>query len=384
MKEEFYFSESVTIGHPDKMCDLIADAILDNCLFQDSDSKVACEVMASKEKIIISGEITTRAVVDYRKVCLDVVKYVGYNSSDLEVEVLINTQSKEIADAVLNSYEMREEKSKDILDFQGAGDQGVMYGYACSENENYMPLSFFLARELTNKLTHLRKTKQLDYLLPDGKSQVCLKINNNKVNILNILISTQHKQNVNLKKIRMDIKEKVIDVVFKNYNIEKTEILINPSDSFVEGGFKADCGVTGRKLQVDSYGCVSRQGGGAYSGKDASKVDRSAAYMARYLAKNIVAAKIAKKCEVCLVYAIGKAKPLFFKLNFFNTSKYAEKKIEKIILNLVDLRVKSLIEKLSLNKPIFFNVSKRGHFGNCQDSWEQLDLKEKILEALKM
>lgn len=387
MKTKIYTSESVTIGHPDKVCDYIADSILDECLKEDKNARVACEVMATKNKIIIGGEITTSSKLSYEKIAKQTVEEIGYSSNKLQIEVLVNEQSPDISGGVNTSFEVREQHSLDEFDMQGAGDQGIMVGYACSQTKEFMPLSFMLARNLTNQLTEVRQNGIVNDLLPDGKSQVTLQINEDgAVEILNVLISTQHKETIGLESLRQTVKEFVINPVFKEYNLTNTQILINPSGRFVLGGYEADTGVTGRKLQVDSYGTISRQGGGAYSGKDASKVDRSGAYICRYIAKNIVAANIAKECEVTLAYAIGKAKPLVFDLNFFNTQtkkEYTEEQIEKFILELVDLRSKAVIKKLNLQNPVYKDTVKKGHFGNEEFSWEQLDLKEQLIQKIK-
>ncbi len=382
MKTEIYTSESVTIGHPDKICDLIADKILDECLKSDPNSRVACEMMATSKKIIVGGEITTKGKVNYKKIVKDTIKEIGHDLKGVKIDVLVRTQSPDIAGGVGTSFETRELNSKDELDKQGAGDQGIMYGYACDETEQYLPLSFVLSKELTLRLTEVRQKGIINGLLPDGKSQVTVKfLKSGKPKIVNILISTQHKEDFELKDLRKQVKKHVVDYVFKNYDISKTEILINPSGRFVLGGYKADTGVTGRKLQVDSYGTIARQGGGAYSGKDASKVDRSGAYICRYIAKNIVAAGIAKKCEATVAYAIGKANPLAFNLNFFGTEtkpEYSEQKIESKIKKLVDLRPKAVINNLKLKQPVFANTVRLGHFGNDIFTWEKLDLSKKL------
>ncbi|MGD9901253.1 MAG: methionine adenosyltransferase [Spirochaetales bacterium] len=385
MNTKIYTSESVTSGHPDKVCDIIADAVLDDCLKSDSEARVACEVMATKNKIIVSGEITSIHKPDYEKIVKDTVKQLGYEVDNLKVEVLVNSQSPDISASVAKSFEAREQNSLDENDGQGAGDQGIMYGYACDETEELMPLSFVLAKGLTNRLTQVREQKIIDGLMPDGKSQVTVQFEDKNVKILNILVSTQHKESLSLDKLREEVKKFVIDPVFKDYDLNKTQILINPSGRFVLGGYEADTGVTGRKLQVDSYGTICRQGGGAYSGKDPSKVDRSGAYICRYIAKNIVAAKLAKKCEVSLCYAIGKAQPLSFNVEFFGTQtnkKHDEKTVENLIKKLVDLRPKAIINNLNLKSPIYFQTAKVAHFGVCDYPWERLDLKDKLLNIL--
>jgi S-adenosylmethionine synthetase len=338
--------------------------------------------MATKNKIIIGGEITTTHKPNYEKVVNQTIKEIGYNTDNLQVEVLVNEQSSDIAQSINKSIETREQNSKEQNDTQGAGDQGIMYGYACTETPELMPLSFMLARNLTNRLTEVRQKQIIKDLMPDGKSQVTVKFDEcNKPEILSILISTQHKENLTLQNLREQVNKLVIEPVFKDYELTNTQILINPSGRFVIGGCEGDTGVTGRKLQVDSYGTIAKQGGGAYSGKDPSKVDRSGAYICRYIAKNIVVKGIAQKCEVTLVYAIGKANPLAFNLNFFGTQTkphYDEQNIEETIKSILDLRVGAIIKTLNLQNPIYAQTTKQGHFGNSTSSWEQLNLNEKI------
>ncbi|MBU1144635.1 MAG: methionine adenosyltransferase [Firmicutes bacterium] len=377
----FFTSESVTEGHPDKICDQISDAILDAILTDDPNARVACETLVTTGLVLVAGEITTTTYVDIQKIVRDTVTEIGYDrgkygfdADNLAVLVAINNQSPDIALGV-DQNETHE---------QGAGDQGMMFGYATDETEEYMPITHVYANKLARKLAQVRKNGQLNYLRPDGKTQVTGEFNDEGILIRfdKILISTQHSPEVSQDKIRQDMIEFVIKPIIPNKYIDKnTEILINPTGRFVIGGPSGDSGLTGRKIIVDTYGGRAHHGGGAFSGKDPSKVDRSAAYACRYVAKNIVASGIAKEIEVQVSYAIGVAKPTSIGVNTFGTSKIPEDEIIHIITKHFDLRPKSIIEMLNLKRPIYRQVATYGHFGRTDLDlpWEKLD-KVKILE----
>jgi len=365
-----YTAESVTCGHPDKLADLIADSILDECLKQDENSRVACEVMLAHNKCFISGEITTKAEVDYEYIARCVIAEVGYDPNGIEYEVRIHEQSADIAGAV-NKAE------------QGAGDQGIVYGYATDETLNYMPLSIELAHRLTDRLTECRVDGIISGLLPDGKSQVSVEYNGDRFSkITSVIISAQHKEDKDLAELKTEIREKVIGKVLEEYDLSETEILINPSGRFVIGGFVADTGLTGRKLMVDTYGGIAHHGGGAMSGKDASKVDRSGAYLARYIAKNIVAARLAERCEVALSYAIGVPYPTAIDIDTFYTARVNERLILKAVKNVFALSVSGSIKSLSLKQPIYAGTAVGGHFGRDEFPWERTDKTEKLKAAI--
>lgn len=370
-------AESVTSGHPDKLADLIADSILDACLQQDRNSRVACEVLLTAGKAFIAGEITTAATVEYKEIVKQVIKDVGYDSSNLEIEVRIHEQSQDISTAVCGG-----KGSMPLL--QGAGDQGIVYGYATEETLTFMPLAVDLANRLTARLTYCREEGIIKELLPDGKSQVSIEYKNDRLSkIKSVLISAQHKESADINKLRKEIKVKVIDHIFSGIMLDdNTEVLINPSGRFVLGGYEADTGLTGRKLMVDSYGGIAHHGGGAYSGKDASKVDRSGAYMARYIAKNIVAAGLAEKCEVAISYAIGKAEPTSVDINTFYTSTVNEELIKKAVLKVFDLRPAAIIETLDLKQPVYAQTAVGGHFGKDFFKWELLDKVDELKKAV--
>ncbi len=365
-----YTAESVASGHPDKLADLIADSILDECLRQDENSHVACEVMLSHNKCFLAGEITTKAKVDYIEVAKEVIKEVGYDAESIEYESRIHEQSSDIFGAV----------SKDE---QGAGDQGIVYGYAIKETSNYMPLPITLANRLIRRLEECRKKKYIIGLLPDGKSQVSLEyLDDETVNVVSIVVSAQHRDDKDIEVLRQEIKDLVVDYVFDDYDLSKTTVHINPSGRFVIGGFVADTGLTGRKIIVDTYGGRSHHGGGAFSGKDASKVDRSGAYFARYIAKNIIAANLAYECEVTLSYAIGVATPTSVDVNTFGTGLFEDSKIADAVKKVFDLRVAAVIEKLDLKCPVFAQTSVGGHFGKEYFLWENTDKIWALLDAL--
>ena len=366
MKDYFFTSESVTEGHPDKLCDTISDRILDEYLKQDENSRVAVETFASKNTIVIAGQVTSNGNVDIEKVARDVIKNVGYDNEDTDidyrtckVEVNITKQSADIALGV---------------DVGGAGDQGIMFGYACDETENYMPYAIYMAHELAKRLTKVRKENIISYLRPDGKTQVTVEYEDDKPKrIETILISTQHKAEVDTETLKKDIIDKVIKAVVPDEMIDdNTKIYINPTGRFVIGGPLGDTGLTGRKIIVDTYGGYSRHGGGAFSGKDASKVDRSATYMLRHIAKNIVANKLASKCEIEVSYAIGMKEPLSICVNTFGTGSISEDKICDIIKNNFDLTPDGIIKYLDLKKPIYSNTTNYGHFGKDELTWERI------------
>jgi len=365
MKKYYFTSESVTEGHPDKVCDLISDSILDECLKQDKNSRVAIETFASKDLITIAGQLTTNAVIDAEKIARDVLKEIGYDNENTDidyrtckVETNITKQSTDIAMGV---------------DVGGAGDQGIMFGYASDETEELMPFAIAMAHKLAKKLTEVRKNGELDYLRPDGKTQVTVEyIDDKPARIDTILISNQHLDNVDLDVMKKDITEKVINkVIDKEYIDENTKIYVNPTGRFVIGGPLGDTGLTGRKIIVDTYGGYAKHGGGAFSGKDASKVDRSAAYMLRHIAKSIVANGIAKKCELQVSYAIGMEKPLSIFINTFGTSTIPEDEIIKIIEEKFDLTPNGIINYLKLKEPIYTKTTNYGHFGDKDLTWEK-------------
>ena len=379
VKNGLFSSESVTEGHPDKVCDQISDGILDEILKQDPDARVACETLATTGVIYISGEITTTAELDYSKVALNVLQGIGYNSefgvdlNDLKILKSIDKQSPHIAQGV--------DKNNDKD--QGAGDQGLMFGYACNETDELMPLPIQMAHHLTSVLTEVRKTGKLDWLGPDGKSQVTIKYRNNKpVKVHKVVIATQHKDLLDKfdneleehKFITKEIINHVILPVLSEYEIDYNEdFLVNGTGRFVVGGPVVDTGLTGRKIIVDTYGGYAKHGGGAFSGKDPSKVDRSAAYMARYIAKNIVAAKIADHCEVQLAYSIGIAEPVSLLVDTMGTGCIEDEKIQKIVKSIFSLKPEEIIKQLNLKTSFYQPLSSYGHFGREEYPWERID-----------
>ncbi|MBM3233740.1 methionine adenosyltransferase [Candidatus Pacearchaeota archaeon] len=376
MKNYFITSESVTEGHPDKICDQISDAILDNLIFQDPYSRVAVETLVTTGSVHVAGEVTTRGFADIQSIARRVLKDIGYtspefgiDSEDAGVWVSIHGQSCDIAQGVSES------ENKE----QGAGDQGMMYGYACNETPELMPLPIILAHKLTRRMAELRKKGEIKDIGPDGKSQVTVEyIADVPARIEAIVIAQQHKKEISEEELKKEIYEKVILPVCGSMIDEKTKIHINATGRFVIGGPEGDTGVTGRKIIVDSYGGVGRHGGGAFSGKDPSKVDRSGAYMARYVAKNIVAAGLAEKCEVQISYAIGVAKPTSINIECFKTEKIPEEKIIELVLRNFDFRPRAIIETLNLRRPIYRKTAAYGHFGrNDEDfTWEKTDKAE--------
>ena len=376
---KLFTSESVTEGHPDKLCDFISDSVLDACLEQDANSRVACETVAGKGKIIVTGEITTKANINVEEIVRNAIKEIGYNNSKTDIdyrtcEVLVNL-SKQSPDIALGVDKSLEDKEGDNLESEGAGDQGLMFGYATDETEAYMPMPIFLAHRLAKKLTEVRKQKEIPYLRPDGKVQVTVEYDENErpVRVDTVVVSTQHTEETDLEILKRDIKEKVIFAIIpKELLDEATKFYINPTGRFVIGGPLGDSGLTGRKIIVDTYGGYSRHGGGAFSGKDPTKVDRSASYMARYIAKNVVANGYANRCEIQLAYAIGVAKPVSILVNTFGTGKIPEEEIENKIQKTFDLTPRGIIETLDLRRPIFRQTTNYGHFGKDNLPWEQI------------
>ena len=375
---KLFTSESVTEGHPDKLCDYISDSILDSYLAKDENARVACETVAGKGAIFITGEITSVAEVDIEKVVRQAIKEIGYDNSNLDMDyrtckitISISKQSPDIALGVDKALETKEGEE---LDSEGAGDQGIMFGFACDETEEFMPLPISLAHKLAKRLSEVRKQNIINYLRPDGKVQVTVEYENAKpIRVDTIVVSTQHKKEVGLETLKRDIKEKVIsEVVPQELLDEKTKYFINPTGRFVIGGPLGDSGLTGRKIIVDTYGGYARHGGGAFSGKDATKVDRSAAYMARFLAKNIVANGYAKKCEIQFSYAIGVAKPVSIYIDTFGTNTIPEEEIIRKIENKFDLTPRGIINYLDLRKPIYTKTTNYGHFGKADLNWEKV------------
>jgi len=369
-EKKIFTSESVTEGHPDKVCDQISDAILDEILKNDPNARVACEVCATTGLVLVMGEVTTTTYVDIQSVVREVVSDIGYtrgkygfDAENLAVLVSLDEQSGDISMGV---------------DRDGAGDQGLMFGFATDETKEYMPLPILLSHKLTRRLAYVRKNGLVDYLRPDGKSQVSVEYDefDKPIHIDSVVISTQHDEKVSLEELQAFIKKEVIEYVLpKELFDEKTKIFINPTGRFVIGGPKGDSGLTGRKIIVDTYGGYSRHGGGAFSGKDPTKVDRSASYMARYIAKNLVASGVAKKIEVGLSYVIGVAEPTSIMVNTYNTSKYSDKEIIKMIRDNFGLTPKEIINSLNLRRPIYRQVAAYGHFGrdDLDLPWEKLD-----------
>ena len=392
-EKRLFTSESVTEGHPDKMCDQISDAILDAIIEQDPMGRVACETCTTTGLVMVMGEITTSAYVDIQKIVRDTVREIGYDrakygfdADTCGVLVALDEQSSDIAMGVDKALEAKEGLESDDLD-TGAGDQGMMFGYATTETEDYMPYPIYLAHKLSRRLSYVRKKGIIPYLRPDGKTQVTVEYdeNNKPVRIDAVVLSTQHNEEVEQSKIHKDIKEYVFNEVLPAHMVdEHTKIFINPTGRFVIGGPQGDSGLTGRKIIVDTYGGYARHGGGAFSGKDCTKVDRSAAYAARYVAKHIVAAGLAERCEVQLSYAIGVANPTSISVDSFGTGKLSDEKLCAIIRENFDLRPAGIIKMLDLRRPIYKQVASYGHFGrdDLDLPWERLDRLEKIKSYL--
>ena len=398
--KKLFTSESVTEGHPDKLCDYISDNVLDAYLKQDSKSRVACETVCGKNLVLVTGEITSNATVDIEKVVRDTIKEIGYTDEKTDISyekcnVIINIskQSADIALGVDKSYESKaisvDEKNNlisnsiasNVTESEGAGDQGMVFGFATDETDAFLPMPIYLAHRLAKRLTDVRKSGEISYLRPDGKVQVTVEYENDKpVRIDTIVVSTQHEENVDLEVLKKDIKEKVINkIIDANLLDENTKYFINPTGRFVIGGPLGDTGLTGRKIIVDTYGGYSRHGGRAFSGKDSTKVDRSGSYMARFIAKNIVANGLAHKCEIQISYAIGVAKPVSIFVDTFGTGTVSDDEIVRIIENNFDLTPRGIINTLDLEKPIFTKTTNYGHFGKKDLPWEQiikLDFKD--------
>ncbi len=385
MNHFLFTSESVAIGHPDKVADQISDAVLDACLESDPLSRVACETLVSTGLVVLAGEITTRADFEYQAVVRNAIKEIGYDDSTLGfdyrscgVVLTLNKQSPDIAQGVDESSGSSKE--------QGAGDQGLMFGYACDDTPEFMPLPIMLAHRIVHELQRLRVSKELPYLLPDGKCQVTVEYDGQHapVKVHTVVLSTQHRDTVDQKRIAADMQEMVSHLVPKGFIDKKTIFYVNPTGRFVLGGPAADCGLTGRKIIVDTYGGMARHGGGAFSGKDPSKVDRSAAYGARYVAKNIVAAKLATRCEVQISYAIGIPFPISIKVDTFGTGKVSDDVFTQIIPQVFNLSPKGLIEMLNLRRPIYRKTAFGGHFGREEPefTWEKTDRVKPLLAAL--
>lgn len=392
MANHLFTSESVTEGHPDKICDNISDAVLDAILAQDPDGRVACETTCITDQIMVMGEITTKAKIDIEKIARDVVCEIGYDSPDkgfdghtCKVQIAIDKQSPDIALGVDKSYELKEGYD-DSYNLHGAGDQGMMFGYACDETEELMPLSISLSHKLAKQLTNVRKDGTLPYLRPDGKTQVTVEYDESGApkRVDTIVISSQHSADVSLDQIRSDIVKYVIKpIVPENLLDDDTIIYVNPTGRFVTGGPAGDSGLTGRKIIVDTYGGIGRHGGGCFSGKDPTKVDRSAAYAARYVAKNIVAAGLAKKCEIQIAYAIGVAHPVSVMIDTFGTGIISDDTLSEIVTETFDLRPAAIIDSLDLRRPIYRQLAAYGHMGRTDLDlpWEKTDKAVELKQA---
>ncbi|HHT93689.1 MAG TPA: methionine adenosyltransferase [Clostridiaceae bacterium] len=392
MARKLFTSESVTEGHPDKICDQIADNILDALLKEDPESRVACEVTATTGLIHIMGEITTKAFVDYEKIARNTLRNIGYTSSEIGFDAdtcavinTVNAQSEDIAMGVDRSYESKVEGAEVE---HGAGDQGLMFGFACNETPELMPLSLVLAHKLCKRLAQVRKEGILPYLRPDGKAQVTVEYDENDkpFRVDTVVVSSQHAEDVDNETIRKDIiNEVVLKTIPENLIDENTTFYINPTGRFVIGGPCGDSGLTGRKIIVDTYGGMGRHGGGAFSGKDPTKVDRSGAYMARYIAKNIVAAGLADKCEIQIAYAIGVARPVSVRIETFGTERAEVSKLEQAVIDIFDMRPSSIINEFNLRSPLYGKLAAYGHFGRTDLSlpWENTDKVDLLIEKVR-
>ncbi|MBR1598043.1 MAG: methionine adenosyltransferase [Lachnospiraceae bacterium] len=395
MEKLLFTSESVTEGHPDKICDQISDAVLDELMRQDPNSRVACETSITTGLVLVMGEISTNAYVDIQKIVRDTIREIGYDHSDYGFDcntcgviAAIDEQSADIAMGVDKALEAKENQMSDEdIEAIGAGDQGMMFGYATNETEEYMPYPISLAHKLAKRLTEVRKNGTLPYLRPDGKTQVSVEYDEDgkPVRLEAVVLSTQHDADVTQEQIHADIKKEVFDVILpKELVDDETKFFINPTGRFVIGGPNGDSGLTGRKIIVDTYGGYARHGGGAFSGKDCTKVDRSAAYAARYVAKNIVGAGLADKCEIQLSYAIGVARPTSVRVDTFGTGKLPERKLVEIVRENFDLRPAGIIKMLDLRRPIYKQTAAYGHFGRLDLDlpWEKLDMVDKLKSYL--
>jgi S-adenosylmethionine synthetase len=386
MSEYLFTSESVTEGHPDKLCDQVSDAVLDACIAEDKTSRVACETLTKTGFVMVAGEITTRAQLDFPKLVREVVKDIGYSDCSMGfdwktcgITVAVEQQSPDIAQGV-------DGHGIYTQDEQGAGDQGMMFGYACDETPELMPMPIMLAHKLAQRLSEVRKSGKIAFFRPDGKSQVTVRYDENHrvLAIDTVVVSTQHSESVSYKKLKEAVMEEVVyPVVPEELRDKKTKYFINPTGRFVVGGPMGDSGLTGRKIIVDTYGGMGRHGGGAFSGKDPSKVDRSACYYARYIAKNVVAAKLASRCEVQLAYAIGVAKPVSLLVQTFGTGALPEDKLSKLVADTFDARPGALIQELNLRRPIFRKTAAYGHFGRADKdfTWERTNKAQALREA---
>ena len=395
MSNFIFTSESVTEGHPDKVCDMISDAILDACMEQDPMSRVARETTACTGFVLICGEITTKAKVDYEKIARDTIREIGYTDPSMEFDdetstvlVRLDEQSADIAMGVDKALEARENKmTEEQIEATGAGDQGMMFGYASNETESYMPYPIYLAHKLSKRLTEVRKNGTLPYLRPDGKTQVSVEYDENgkPCRLEAVVLSTQHTEDVSQEQIHEDIRKYIFDEIIPAEMIdENTKLFINPTGRFVIGGPTGDAGLTGRKIIVDTYGGMARHGGGAFSGKDCTKVDRSAAYAARYVAKNLVAAGYADRLEIQLSYAIGVAEPTSILVDTFGTGHVSDRKIEEVVRAHFDLRPAGIIKMLDLRRPIYKQTASYGHFGRLDLDlpWERLDKVKELKKEL--
>lgn len=387
--KNYFTSESVTSGHPDKVCDNISDAILDAYLAGDKNSRVACECSVTTEFLLIMGEITSNANVDVEKVARETIAKIGYtdekigfSADNVKILVKLNKQSPDIALGVDNSQEAKE--GGDKFDKLGAGDQGIMFGYACTETEELMPLPISLSHKMCQKLEQVRKAGELKYLRPDGKGQVTVEYENGKPKRIEaVVLSSQHDETISTEQLRKDLKEYVIDKVLPSEYLDSdTKYFINPTGRFEVGGPTGDSGLTGRKIIVDTYGGKCPHGGGAFSGKDPTKVDRSATYMARYVCKNIVKAGLATECQIQLAYAIGVAKPVSVLINTFGTGVISDDKLADIVVKEFDLRPSAIIEKLNLRAPVYSNTASYGHFGKEGFAWELTDRADDLKKYL--